>query len=334
MIRVSVIVPTLNRAKFLADCLKSLADQDFSANDFEVLVVDNGSTDDTAVLSEQDMRDFGIANLRKLLEPAPGLLSGRHRGALEAKGELLFFVDDDIEAAPGWLAALASAFDAPRVHLAGGPCIGKFDVTPPSWFHHFQRHDSWGDSCPALSLIHMGAERRFVEPYFVWGLNYAIRRQTLFDLGGFHPDGLPSHLLQYRGDGETGLSFKLAAQELLCMYEPKALVHHCIPASRLTLDAFCKRFFLQGISDSYSAIRRQGTVPTPPTHAELAARSLAGHHGPNHSEPELLRIHQSYADGYLFHNAAVADSPALLEWVLRRDYFDYKLPPLEAEVQP
>jgi glycosyltransferase involved in cell wall biosynthesis len=333
MIRVSVSVPTLNRAEFLAGCLDSLAGQDFPSSAFEVLVVDNGSTDGTAALSGQALRDSGIANLRILLEPEPGLLSGRHRGAIEAKGGLLVFVDDDIEAAPGWLSALVRAFDDPRVHLAGGPSVGRFAVTPPPWFAHFQRRDPWGESCPALSLIHMGPERRLVAPHFVWGLNYAIRRQTLFDLGGFHPDCIPAHLQQYQGDGETGLSNKLAEQGLLCVYEPEALVHHCIPASRLTLEAFCKRFFYQGVCDSYTAIRSLGAVAAPPGRDELAARSLAGHHGPGRAEPELLRIHQGYADGYLFHNAAVAASPALLEWVLRRDYIDYRLPRLEAEAE-
>lgn len=329
MILASVIVPTLNRAELLAGCLASLARQDFPPEAFEVLVVDNGSTDGTAALSEQAMRRAGIANLRYLLEPEPGLLSGRHLGALEAKGALLVFVDDDIEAAPGWLAALARTFDDPRVHLAGGPSVGRFAATPPPWFAHFERRDPWGESCPALSLIHMGSKSRLVEPHFIWGLNYAIRRQTLFDLGGFHPDCIPAHLQQYQGDGETGLSYKLAELGHLCAYEPAALVHHCIPASRLTLEAFCRRFFYQGVCDSYTAIRRLGAASPPPEAQELAARSLGGHHGPGRTEPELLRIHQEYARGYLFHNAAVAKSPALLGWVLRRDYFDYRLPRLE-----
>jgi len=322
----SIIIPTLNRADLLENCLKSLAKQDISPSAFEVLVVDNGSADRTATFSEQEMREIGITNIRKVLEPEPGLLSCRHRGAVEAKSDLLVFVDDDIEATSNWLTAIIAAFDNPHVHLAGGPSVGRFDVTPPPWFNHFQRQEHWGESCPALSLIHMGSERQFVAPHFVWGLNYAIRKQTLHNLGGFHPDALPPHLLKYRGDGETGLSLKLAKQKLLCTYEPNALVYHCIPASRLTLEAFCKRFFMQGISDSYSLIRSLRTVPLPPDHTKLTASSLASHHGPYRNEPELLRIHQSYADGYLFHNSAVRKSAALLEWVLRRDYFNYQLP--------
>lgn len=332
MIAASVIVPTLNRADLLAGCLQSLAAQDVPAGDFEVLVVDNGSTDGTAALCAEAPERFGLARpagLRRVPEPEPGLLSGRHRGALEAKGEVLVFVDDDIVAAPGWLSALLRAFDDPRVHLAGGPSVGRFAVAPPEWFAHFQRRDSWGESCPALSLIHMGHEPRMVEPHFVWGLNYAIRRQTLFDLGGFHPDCIPARLQHLQGDGETGLSFKLAQGGHLCAYAPGALVEHCIPATRLTLDAFWRRFFYQGVCDSYTAIRRLGAVPPAPAREALAQGSLAAHHGPGRPEPELARIHQGYAAGYLFHNAAVASSQALLGWVLRQDYFDYRPPELE-----
>ena len=334
MIAVSVIVPTLNRAELLAGCLKSLAEQSFPQERFEVLVVDNGSTDGTAALSEAAMREAGIANLRYVLEPEPGLLSGRHRGAVEAKGALLAFVDDDIIAAPGWLAALVRAFDDPRVHLAGGPSVGRFAVDPQPWYAHFERREPWGATCPALSLIHLGAEAKRVAPDDVWGLNYAIRRQTLFDLGGFHPDCIPARLQHFQGDGETGLSRKLAEGGHACVYEPQALVEHCIPASRLTLQAFWRRFFYQGVCDSYSAIRRLGHVPPRPNADPLAAdtlarQSLAAHHGPGRTEPELVHVHQGYAEGYLFHNAAVAQSPALLAWVLRADYFDYRLPELE-----
>lgn len=334
MIDVSVIVPTLNRAELLAGCLASLAGQSFPQERFEVLVVDNGSTDGTAALSESGMGGAGIANLRYAREPEPGLLSGRHRGALLAKGALLVFVDDDIVAAPGWLAALVRAFDDPRVHLVGGPSVGRFAVAPQPWFAHFERREPWGATCPALSLIHLGTEPKRVSPDCVWGLNYAIRRQTLFDLGGFHPDCIPASLQHFQGDGETGLSRKLAEGGHACVYEPQALVEHCIPASRLTLEAFWRRFFYQGVCDSYSAIRRLGQAPPAPNAdplalQTLAAQSLAAHHGPGRTEQELVHIHQGYAEGYLFHRAAVAQSPALLGWVLRADYFDYRLPELE-----
>ena len=129
MIAASVIVPTRNRADLLAGCLRSLAAQDCPAGDFEVLVVDNGSTDGTAALCAEAPERFGLAGLRCVVEPEPGLLSGRHRGALEARGGVLVFVDDDIVAAPGWLSALLRAFDDPCVHLAGGPSVGRFAAT-------------------------------------------------------------------------------------------------------------------------------------------------------------------------------------------------------------
>jgi glycosyltransferase involved in cell wall biosynthesis len=68
---------------------------------YEILIIDNGSTDDTKEISQEIMKEAANRQIRYIFEPEPGLLAGRHRGALEAKGELLVFVDDDIEATSG-----------------------------------------------------------------------------------------------------------------------------------------------------------------------------------------------------------------------------------------
>ena len=137
--RISVIVPTLNRSASLHQTLVSVLTQAFPASDFEVIVVDNGSKDSTRAAVETLQTDHPNLRLRYIYEPEPGLLSGRHRGALEASGEILAFTDDDIEAAPGWLAAIASSFDDPLVHLVGGRNLPKYEITPPAGSRSFGR---------------------------------------------------------------------------------------------------------------------------------------------------------------------------------------------------
>ena len=106
MADISVIFPTRNRCAFLADAARSALEQDFDADRYEILVVDNGSTDGTkevvAGLTAQ-----APGRVRYFLEEQPGLHRGRHRGAREARGEFLVYADDDILAAPSWLAAVA-----------------------------------------------------------------------------------------------------------------------------------------------------------------------------------------------------------------------------------
>jgi glucosyl-dolichyl phosphate glucuronosyltransferase len=97
---ISVIIPTRNRAELLRAALLSLSLQTLPPEDFEVLVVDNGSTDHT----KKVVNGFnGLMHLRYFFDPTPGLHVGRHRGLREASGEILVYGDDDIEALPTWL---------------------------------------------------------------------------------------------------------------------------------------------------------------------------------------------------------------------------------------
>ena len=92
----SVIIPTRNRADDLRDVLQSLLNQTLGSDRFEVLVVDNGSTDDTCSVAGEFTCSCG--NFHYFFEKTPGLHAGRHRGLMEAAGDVLVFVDDDIVA--------------------------------------------------------------------------------------------------------------------------------------------------------------------------------------------------------------------------------------------
>src|SRR5215475_7873344 len=122
----SIIVPTRNRAASLARTLQSLCAQRLQAG-YQLLVVDNGSTDETRKVAQEAIATNPQQMIQYIQEPVPGLLSGRHRGALEAKSDLLIFVDDDIEAEPGWLAAFLDSFGDPTVQLVGGPSLPSYE---------------------------------------------------------------------------------------------------------------------------------------------------------------------------------------------------------------
>ena len=121
---ISVIVPTRNRVQSLKSCLASLVRQKPGGRAFEVLVIDNGSSDDTRSATREFEKEHN--SIRYFFEPRPGLHEGRHRGMKEATGEVLVFLDDDIEAQDGWLAAIGKTFDDPAIALAGGNNLPKF----------------------------------------------------------------------------------------------------------------------------------------------------------------------------------------------------------------
>ena len=333
MIKVSIIVPTMNRAKSLEIAVGSLAAQDFPPEHYEIIVVDNGSTDDTAAVVDAAVSRYANQCIRYIFEPVPGLLSGRHRGALEAQGDLLCFVDDDIEAVPTWLSAIVGAFADESVHLVGGPSMPRFEADPPPWMDRFMDCRNGRIICGDLSLFDIGNETRRIEPIYVWGLNFSIRKQTLFDLGGFHPDCIPKKLQHFQGDGETGLARTIRQKGLTAVYAGGARVVHHIPRERLTVTYFENRYFYQGVCDSYTRIRGAKSVSDPidcpPAGAPFLVSAQAnGTIYDYYRRVVYERIQAAYKTGFMFHQEAVRKDPQLLSWVLREDYFDFRLPDL------
>ncbi|MFM6818533.1 MAG: glycosyltransferase family 2 protein, partial [Dolichospermum sp.] len=200
---ISVIIPTRNRANLLEKFLLSLKNQTLAISSYEVVIIDNGSTDYTKSLVEKYIPI--ITNLKYIFEPNPGLHSGRHRGFLESQGEILVYGDDDIEVFPQWLETIYHSFqENPDVAMIGGKNLPQFESNPPSWLEKMWQPNQSGEQILGyLSILNLGDEVKFVSPYYIFGCNFAIRRSILETARGFHPDGMPQELIKYRGDGES-----------------------------------------------------------------------------------------------------------------------------------
>lgn len=266
----SVIIPTRNRASILKLALESIARQTLSQQCFETIIVDNGSTDET----EGVVGSFvgKIPNLRYFYEETPGLHVGRHKGLKESRADILVYADDDIEAFPTWLEAIAGAFEDERLALAGGKILPKFESQPPEWLSGlWSRKHAKEKVLIYLSTIDLGDGKREIAPRLVFGCNFAIRKQILIDAGGFHPDAMPESLIRFRGDGETYVAEYIARSHHKSLYDPMASVFHSIPRERMTVDYFSRRAYKQGVSDSYTAARQtQGKIPTARSHMILS----------------------------------------------------------------
>jgi glycosyltransferase involved in cell wall biosynthesis len=151
---ISIIIPTLNRACSLKTTLDSIVRLDYK-NDFEVIVVDNGSVDDTKNVCYQ--YESTIKRFVYFYDDTPGLLTGRHMGMQLAKGEILAFIDDDVELSPRWLSGILESFNDPEVALSTGPCLPKYDTYPPKWLSFFWTSTLYGGKmCTWLSLLDLG----------------------------------------------------------------------------------------------------------------------------------------------------------------------------------
>jgi glycosyltransferase involved in cell wall biosynthesis len=345
----SVVIPTLRREASLRRTLVSLAQCGPLGDGCEVVVVTNGSTDGSAGVVDQVRQSFPRLNTRHVHEPISGLLAGRHRGAAETSGEILSFIDDDIEVSESWFDSIQDAFRDRRVDLVGGPCLPLFFGPVPRWLHEFivyQPDGRW--MCSNLSLIDWGEEKCEIDARFVFGLNFSIRRDSFLRFGGFHPDCLPADLQRYQGDGETGLSEKLRQSGGVAQYHPGAKVWHQIFPDRMTESYFKKRAYYQGVCDSYTMLRSGRTAPqvgsssrSPSRIRDLARRVWNGCRRLTSRafglpetgaslDPTVQRIRasiaESYQSGFEFHQNEAKNDRSLMEWIRRPDYFDCWLP--------
>jgi glycosyltransferase involved in cell wall biosynthesis len=312
----SVIIPTRNRVRHLRELLTALSQQVEPPFSWEIIIVDNGSEDDTHAVALEKLKSV-VLNMTYIYEPKPGLHNGRHRGALAAKGEYVAFLDDDVLPEPHWILSLQSMIDY-KAQAMGGPVLPLYSSPPPDWIESFWISCPNGKYCFPLSLIDLGAESIIpVSPYFIFGCNLFILKKTLFDVGGFHPDAMPRDLIRFRGDGETGLMLHFLNSDLVCMHEPKAVVRHVIESDRLTIDYFSYRYYIQGISDSFTHIRKNGGPTAAQTHFRI----------PPHTDPRHLplwhKMAQAYLDGWQYHYSEVQNDPALLAHVLQPSYWSH-----------
>ena len=321
----SVIIPTRNRVVLLAKAIRSLLHQTLPSGQFEVLVVDSGSTDNTREIVRQAQNE--LTDLHYFFTAIPGLHAARHLGMEKAKSHILTYIDDDARAVPTCLESVNESFADAQVVLVGGKILPEFETPPPRWVADLWRQNEWGRFLSFYSLSDCGDSRKEIDPTYVWGCNFSIRKEWLSRLGGFHPDSMPGHLLKCRGDGELAITRKIRELNLKTVYHPGASVFHFVSKERLTLDYLYSRSYSQGISNSYvnfrSAIvlrRRAKDVVRAWLFLPLKLFRLFS---PAYRRKYRLQriVRKGTHAGYGFHQREVARDPELKKWVRQETYW-------------
>src|SRR5262245_55338483 len=143
-VHASVLIATFNRAALLDDTLESIRRLRTTAGrDWEVIVVDNNSTDTTRAVVERHQQDFPV-RLRYLFEARQGRSSALNAGIENATGTIIVMTDDDIHVAENWLEAACNALGGgePAAYV-GGPVRPMWESAPPTWLD-LTRGDPWG----------------------------------------------------------------------------------------------------------------------------------------------------------------------------------------------
>jgi glucosyl-dolichyl phosphate glucuronosyltransferase len=315
-VEASVIIPTAGRPEALRRAVKSLLAGNRTC--LEILVIDNGLDESTSAALRASCAALG-APVRYIAEPSPGATAARHRGAKEARGELLLFTDDDVRVSAGWVDALASAFADPELGIAGGPSLPDFSCSVPAWLWDFLHPSPYGGwACGSLSLLDIGRTVENIDPVWLWSLNLAIRRDLLRSLGGFHPDLMPAAMQRWQGDGETGLARAARAARAKCRYVHEALLWHVIDSERLTAGYFARRARFQAICDSFARIR-EGNDPRP--HGAVPGSGI-GKSSSRDGRAVSGEARAAYVQGWRFHQQEAERDPRLLAWIRRDSYWD------------
>jgi glycosyltransferase involved in cell wall biosynthesis len=247
---ITVILCTYNRARSLSKALESVASSALPISiDWEVLVVDNNSSDETRELVEDFCRRYP-GRFRYLLEPHQGKSYALNSGIREAQGDVLAFMDDDATVDPAWLGNLTDGLLNGEWAGAGGRIVLQWPASLPGWLEvegPLARHPF-----PGFDQGHEA--KQLIGPPF--GANMAFRKEMFEKHGVFRTDLGPSPNREVpcpNEDTEFGRRLIAAGERL--RYEPSAVVYHPVPESRIN-----KEYFLEWHFDSGRAQAREFPV--------------------------------------------------------------------------
>jgi glycosyltransferase involved in cell wall biosynthesis len=234
-IHLSVIVCTYDRRDLLAGCLHSLGGQTLSPDRFEVVVVDNNSSDDTVAVVENHRAI--LPNLRYAFEPVQGLSHARNRGSAEARGSHLVYVDDDARVPPTYLVSVVDALERHQPDILGGPVYPFYTEAKPWWFKD------------QYEIRHYADASGFSTTCGVSGSNFVIRKDVLARLGGFDPSlGMRGAEQRFGEDRKVLETYRrvtpVGAQRIY--YDLDCVVLHHVPRHKMHICYVLERAFRGG----------------------------------------------------------------------------------------
>lgn len=241
--KLSVIFCTYNREKYLYNALKSIAKQDFPYQGYEIVMVNNNSTDSTESICKKFQEDYPQVEFHYFLETNQGLSYARNRGVKESKGDILVFVDDDATVFEFYLSSIKLFFEAhPDVAACGGPIVPVYEIDKPKWLSHYTEQLIGG------ALYEGDKVKPFRNGKYPGGGNSAFRKEVFEKYGLFNVE------LGRKGTGLIGAEEKDLYDRLTkggeaFYYLPLMGIHHYIPEKKLSESHFRELTYSIGKSE-------------------------------------------------------------------------------------
>lgn len=227
-LKISVVICTYNRSAYIQDAMQSLYDQTLTKDSYEVIVVNNRSTDSTEFICKTFVDSHRDASFSYLEERQQGASFARNTGARLAQSPLLCFMDDDAIADPDYLERIVLFFEThPDAGGLGGRIIPKYIPAEPKWMSHYVSslvgHFHYSETVSV-----------FAHNKYPLESNMVIRKADFDAIGGFNT-ALPGVMgtLRIGGEGKD-FFFRLKALDRVIYYDPDIRVQHVVETAKLT----------------------------------------------------------------------------------------------------
>lgn len=259
----SVIIPTYNGAELLRQSLPTWLSQTLPQEAFEVLVVDNRSTDDTKPVVEAMI--MGKDNFHYLYESQSGATAARHTGARVAKGDILVFADNDGLFNADCLERIREVYERnPECEAVTGKIEILWDGEEPDWIAPYKF---------MLGQLDYGSDIKYGYEIYLNGGLMSVKKTTFERLHGFNPDLVGDYLI---GDGDTGFVRKLFDNHCLIGYTPFAIMQHMQKvALHGSEKGIARHFFNNGTAEAYALFRKNGFRMTKDVKAFKMGQTMA-----------------------------------------------------------
>jgi glycosyltransferase involved in cell wall biosynthesis len=219
----TVLLATKNRAQILGDVLESYCALQLPETGWKVVVVDNGSRDNTSAVIAAFATRLPLHAVR---EPRPGKNTALNAGLELAEGDLVVLTDDDAFPSPDWLVQLRKAADErPAYSMFGGAVIPRWEVPPPIWVR-------WIAAGPVFTLTEPGLPEGPIEPRDIFGPNMAVR-SCVFQAGTRFDAAIGPSGSDYAMGSETELMLRLHQQGHKAWHVSASVVEHFVRKEQL-----------------------------------------------------------------------------------------------------
>lgn len=241
---ISIIICCYNARERIIPTLQALQRQVDPGFPWELIVVDNASSDDTSGQARKTWEEEPLAPLTIVKEEKAGLIHARHKGLETARYEIVSFIDDDNRVEDHWVKKVGEVFSMdPSIGACGGRSIATFEKAEPAWFPSYQHQFAVGRQAPASGYVEETKG-------FLWGAGLSFLRSPWKRMreAGYQnlTTGRQGKNMMAGEDSELCYAFRLMGYRLY--YRDDLVLHHYMPEGRMNFPYVLKMNFGFGLS--------------------------------------------------------------------------------------